>query len=42
VFPDLEGLYAVEGRLTPEQGALLMRAVEAASDALYRGRGVSA
>jgi len=42
VFPDLDGLYVVEGRLTPEQGALLMRAVEAASDALYRGRDVSA
>ena len=36
VFPDDEGMYLVQGRLTPEQGALLMRAVEAASDALYR------
>ncbi len=38
VFPDEEGMYEVRGRLTPEQGALLMRAVEAASDALYRER----
>lgn len=36
VFPDEEGMYVVRGRLTPEQGALLMRAVEAASDVLYR------
>ncbi|MCL7937081.1 MAG: HNH endonuclease, partial [marine benthic group bacterium] len=39
VFPDEEGMYQVRGRLTPEQGALLMRAVEAASDALFRERG---
>ncbi|HUF51971.1 MAG TPA: DUF222 domain-containing protein [Longimicrobiales bacterium] len=36
VFPDDDGMYAVRGRLTPELGALLMRAIEAASDALYR------
>ncbi len=36
VFPDEEGMYMVKGRLTPEVGALLMRAVEAADDALYR------
>ena len=42
VFPDDEGMYEVKGRLTPEQGALLMRAIEAASDALYREKGVSA
>ena len=36
IFPDEEGMYVVKGRLTPEVGALLMRAVEAASDALYR------
>jgi hypothetical protein len=29
-------MYIVRGRLTPEVGALLMRAVEAANDALYR------
>ena len=39
VFPDEEGMYEVKGRLTPEVGALLMRAVEAASDALYREKG---
>jgi hypothetical protein len=36
VFSDEEGMYVVKGRLTAEVGALLMRAVEAASDALYR------
>jgi hypothetical protein len=36
VFPDDDGMYAVKGRLAPEVGALLMRAIEAASDALYR------
>ncbi len=39
VFPDEEGMYVVNGRLTPEVGALLMRAVEASSDALYREKG---
>jgi hypothetical protein len=38
VFPDEEGMYEVKGKLTPEVGALLMRAVEAASDALYHER----
>ncbi len=36
IFPDDEGMVVVKGRLTPELGALLMRAVEAADDALYR------
>ncbi|MDP2955017.1 MAG: DUF222 domain-containing protein [Longimicrobiales bacterium] len=36
VFPDDEGMYVVRGKLPPEVGALLMRAVEAAGDALYR------
>jgi len=36
IFPDHDGMVIVKGRLTPEQGALLMRAVEAAGDALYR------
>jgi len=36
VFPDVDGMYVVRGRLPPELGALVMRAVEAASDALYR------
>ena len=42
VFPDDEGMYVVRGRLTPEIGALVMRAVEAASDALFRERGPGA
>ena len=36
VAPDLDGMYVVRGRLTPEQGAVLMRAIEAASDMLFR------
>jgi hypothetical protein len=36
VFPDDEGMVVIRGRLDPEVGALLMRAIEAASDALYR------
>jgi hypothetical protein len=36
VAPDGAGMYVVRGCLTPEVGALLMRAVEAASDALFR------
>jgi hypothetical protein len=36
VFPDEDGMYLVRGRLDPEVAALLMRAVEAASDARYR------
>ena len=40
VFPDEEGMYVVKGKLTPEVGALLMRAVEAASDSLYREKGL--
>ena len=39
VFVDGDGMYVVKGRLEPEVGALLMRAVEAASDALFRGEG---
>ena len=35
VFPDEDGMYVVKGRLTPEVAAVLMRAVEAASDALF-------
>ncbi|MEQ9569708.1 MAG: DUF222 domain-containing protein [Longimicrobiales bacterium] len=37
VFVDDDGTYVVKGRLDPEVGAVLMRAVEAASDVLYRG-----
>jgi hypothetical protein len=39
LFPDEDGMIVVRGRLTPEQGALLMRAEEAANDALYREQG---
>jgi hypothetical protein len=35
VFPDGEGMYLVRGRLAPEVAAVLMRAIEAAGDALY-------
>jgi hypothetical protein len=34
VFPNNEGMYVVKGLLPPETAALLMRAIEAASDAL--------
>ena len=45
VFVDGDGMYVVRGRLEPEVGAVLMRAIEAAADALYRreengGKGV--
>jgi hypothetical protein len=35
VFPDDDGMYVIRGRLDPEVGAMLMRAIDAASDALY-------
>jgi len=37
IFPDDEGAYLIRGRLEPQVAALLMRAIEAASDALYKG-----
>jgi hypothetical protein len=37
VFPSGEGMYVVRGLVTPEVAAVLMRAVEAASDALFAG-----
>ena len=37
VFVDGDGMYVVKGRIEPEVGAVLMRAVEAVSDALFRG-----
>ncbi len=36
VFPGEDGMYRVKGRLEPEVAAVLMRAIEAATDALYR------
>ena len=36
VFPDEEGMYVVKGRLPAEVGAVLLRAVEAASHVLFR------
>ncbi len=36
VCPAEDGMYRVRGRLDPEVGALLMRAIEAAGDALFR------
>ena len=36
VVVDGEGMYVVRGRLEPEAGAALMRAIEAANDAIYR------
>ena len=41
VFVDGDGMYVVKGRLEPEAGAVLMRAVEAASDALFRREGAA-
>ncbi len=38
VFPGDDGMVVVKGRLDPEVGAVLMRAIEAASDALYRSQ----
>ena len=37
VFPDEDGSYVIRGKLDPEVGALLLRAIEAASDTLFRG-----
>ena len=36
IFPDPDGMYVVKGRLTPEAAAVFMRAIEAASDALFQ------
>jgi hypothetical protein len=35
VFPDEEGMYLIRGRIPAEVGAVLMRAIEAAADALH-------
>ena len=40
LWPDEDGTYVLRGRLDPEVGALLMRALEAANDALYPGFGL--
>jgi Domain of unknown function (DUF222)/HNH endonuclease len=40
VHHDEDGMYVVRGRLDPEVGALLEKALEAAADALYRGASV--
>jgi hypothetical protein len=39
IFPDMDGMYVLQARLDPEVGALLMRAIEAANEALYPGCG---
>ncbi|MDE2874805.1 MAG: DUF222 domain-containing protein, partial [Gemmatimonadota bacterium] len=39
---DADGMYVVRGRLEPEVGAVRMRAIEAAGDALYRGEDAGA
>lgn len=36
VYPDDDGMVVIRGRLEPEVGALLLLALEAASDILYR------
>jgi hypothetical protein len=36
VYPDEDGMIVVRGRLEPEAGAMLMRALEAAREALYQ------
>ncbi|HEV8674912.1 MAG TPA: DUF222 domain-containing protein [Methylomirabilota bacterium] len=41
VYPDEDGMLVVRGRLEPEVGALLVRALEAAREALYQRRRVT-
>jgi hypothetical protein len=38
LVPDDDGMYVLRGRLTPEVGALLMRAIEAAADRIFHDR----
>jgi Domain of unknown function (DUF222)/HNH endonuclease len=38
VYPDADGMVVIRGRLEPEVGAVVMKALEAARDALYRRR----
>src|SRR3989441_261878 len=42
VYQDEDGMVVVRGRLEPEVGALLVQALAAAREAVYRTRGVSA
>src|SRR5207248_2710610 len=42
VYQDDDGTVTVRGRLTPEVGALLMRALEAARSTLYPRRSITA
>ena len=35
IYPDLDGMFVVRGLLTPEVGAVVRRAIEAASEQLY-------
>jgi len=42
VYPDEDGMIVVRGRLEPEAGALLVRALEAAREALYARRRATA
>ena len=39
LYPDGDGMYELRGRLDPEVGVMLKRAIEAATDALYLGSG---
>ena len=40
IVPDDDEMYLIRGRLTPEVGALLMRAIDAASDEIFRAQHV--
>jgi hypothetical protein len=43
VYPDEDGMVAIRGRLTPEEGAVLMQALAAARETLYQeDRGIDA
>ncbi len=42
VYPDADGMVVVRGRLEPEVGALLVRALEAGREALYQQRRATA
>ena len=39
IFPHDDGMYVIRARVMPEVGALFMRTIEAAEDALYREKG---